>query len=373
MLALSVIAGLAIGSYLILDHALEKNAGSAFYVNFAGRQRMLSERIASLAAQYHDGDEAARVPLEAAADELAANDEVQTRHCIAAHHDDEISAKLYQLYTEQPDGIDAQVMRYVANVRLLEAIPDWAPGAAAAKAAVVTRIFAAARAPLLNVLDEAVTLQQVESQRLVESGRMIDFRLLWLLLLALAAEALLIFRPMVRTINQSMADVVRLATVDPLSGLINRRGFIERFDIEQARARRYERPLTLLMIDADHFKLINDTYGHEAGDEVLKLLSNTIKSIIRITDIPARMGGEEFSVLMTETDLAGAVVLAERLREAVAAQRLLYEGHLIAFTVSIGVVQVPAEASVIGPALHCADQLLYQAKARGRDCVVSPS
>lgn len=163
-----------------------------------------------------------------------------------------------------------------------------------------------------------------------------------------------------------------LASTDPLTGAINRRKFDELALRELRRVVRYHHPLTCLMLDIDHFKQINDRYGHAAGDEVLKQFYKTMVEVVRSVDIVARIGGEEFVVLLPETAHEPAVQLAERIRLAVEALQLKLEsGEVITLTVSIGVSSWREPMSGVATLLERADGALYRAKGEGRNRVMS--
>lgn len=156
---------------------------------------------------------------------------------------------------------------------------------------------------------------------------------------------------------------------DYLTGIANRRTFFEAAELELERWRRFPRPLSLISIDADFFKNINDTWGHPAGDEVLRNLAQTLSANVREIDVVARLGGEEFAALLPSTDLDDAVRMAERLRSAVASQRVRTGDAELAYTVSIGVASMDAEVSGLDQLLKLADQALYAAKKAGRNRV----
>lgn len=164
-------------------------------------------------------------------------------------------------------------------------------------------------------------------------------------------------------------ELRRLATTDVLTGLVNRRHFFERAEQELARVRRYGEPAALILLDADHFKRINDTWGHGAGDEVLRRLAAVLREVPRITDLAGRLGGEEFGVLLPATDLEAARVLAERLREAMLAQALEIDGETVRFSASFGVTVLHPEDDSFDTALARADAALYAAKFAGRNRV----
>jgi diguanylate cyclase (GGDEF)-like protein len=162
----------------------------------------------------------------------------------------------------------------------------------------------------------------------------------------------------------------RLATTDDLTGLLNRRAFFQRADAARMLALRQRQPIALLMLDIDHFKQINDRFGHATGDEALLKFSTTCSESLREHDILGRMGGEEFALALPGTDQAGAVQSAERLRHAVMETRLLTCGNRYTMTVSIGLVVIDPEED-LPSALARADHALYEAKHAGRNRVAA--
>jgi diguanylate cyclase (GGDEF)-like protein len=165
------------------------------------------------------------------------------------------------------------------------------------------------------------------------------------------------------------AALIQLARHDPLTGTANRRYFFERAEQEFMRSRRYHAPLSITLIDVDHFKQINDQYGHATGDEVLKLLSQKISALLRENDLLARIGGEEFAILMPSTGLAGAALMAERLRLAIAEEASPVAGLMLHLRFSAGVTQLKAQDQSIEDCLRRADEAMYKAKQAGRDRV----
>ncbi|GAB3260924.1 sensor domain-containing diguanylate cyclase [Chitinimonas naiadis] len=161
------------------------------------------------------------------------------------------------------------------------------------------------------------------------------------------------------------------ATVDPLTGIANRGYFMERAEQEWFRARRYDHRLCLLLLDIDHFKLVNDSYGHDAGDQVLRAFTDRLQTQLRETDVFGRIGGEEFAVLLLENDDALLREVAERLRNSLAATPiLLADGSPLFVTVSIGSSHCRPEEMTLEVLLKQADQALYIAKRAGRNQVV---
>jgi diguanylate cyclase (GGDEF)-like protein len=162
----------------------------------------------------------------------------------------------------------------------------------------------------------------------------------------------------------------RLATIDSMTGLYNRRHFLDQADAEWSRFQRHQRPLSMLMIDIDHFKQVNDRYGHAVGDETLIAVAQACAGGKRQSDIVGRLGGEEFAILLPETELAQAAIVADRLRAAIAGQ--VVTAHKVQFkvTASIAIAAASVSMSGIDALMRAADQALYQAKAKGRNCVV---
>lgn len=160
-----------------------------------------------------------------------------------------------------------------------------------------------------------------------------------------------------------------IAQIDHLTGALTRRGFVEQAEREIARSRRYGRPSALMMLDLDHFKSVNDTYGHAAGDQVLLQVTEIARVALRPSDIFGRLGGEEFGILLPETSGDEAMVVAERLRTAIAGYAFrLPNGESLNVTASFGVATLEPAHSSFPVWLESADAMLYAAKSAGRNC-----
>jgi diguanylate cyclase (GGDEF)-like protein len=168
--------------------------------------------------------------------------------------------------------------------------------------------------------------------------------------------------------SQSEIVLKRLATTDPLTGALNRRHFMELMSREQRRAERYNAVFSMLMVDIDHFKRVNDTYGHQTGDQAIQAMADACQKALRPTDLLARYGGEEFIITLVHTDQAGAAKVAERLRESVSEIELPTEQGVLKFTISVG-VSTFFKRSLLEEIIGRADQALYQAKTSGRNRV----
>jgi two-component system cell cycle response regulator len=169
--------------------------------------------------------------------------------------------------------------------------------------------------------------------------------------------------------NAYHEEIYRLTTIDGLTQVYNKRYFIETLEREIGRAHRYRRELSLIMFDIDHFKKINDTYGHLAGDHVLKQLASVIKARIRREDIMSRYGGEEFAIILPEIDNYNAVQFAEKIRGIVENAVFRFEDTDIPVTISIGCASMTSELQEPHEFVRVADGHLYNAKSQGRNRV----
>jgi diguanylate cyclase (GGDEF)-like protein len=171
-------------------------------------------------------------------------------------------------------------------------------------------------------------------------------------------------------VEQARQEAEDISRLDPLTNLYNRRHFLSLADLEFERNRRYHRCMAIIMMDIDHFKRINDTHGHCVGDIVLLSVSNNIRNTLRSSDIPCRYGGEEFAILLPETQLSDAVGIGRRLREVIETTVVEAGKNRILVTVSVGIAAISeGDQGRIEVWINRADQALYEAKQTGRNCV----
>lgn len=170
-------------------------------------------------------------------------------------------------------------------------------------------------------------------------------------------------------IQAANAQLQLLSSTDRLTGLYNRGHWEGSLKAAYARHQRYGNALSLVMLDIDHFKRVNDTYGHQAGDQVIVQVAALLHEHVRESDVAGRYGGEEFGVVLSDTDQAGARIFAERLRQAVEALLVQYNGQDIRFTISLGVADLSTPANDHAELIARADQALYTSKKTGRNRV----
>jgi diguanylate cyclase (GGDEF)-like protein len=164
-----------------------------------------------------------------------------------------------------------------------------------------------------------------------------------------------------------MAEVEEASNRDGLTQLFNRRFVEETLAKEFARAKRYGHTLAVILTDIDHFKAVNDNYGHLTGDEVLRVVSRRLEGCLRETDILGRYGGEEFLIVLPETDVAGAQILAERLRSTMEAEPVEHDGETLSITISLGLTEISTNSASYETLISEADSALYHSKAAGRN------
>jgi diguanylate cyclase (GGDEF)-like protein len=171
-------------------------------------------------------------------------------------------------------------------------------------------------------------------------------------------------------LESANAQLTELSQTDRLTGLLNRGHWQQLFDIAYARYQRHRHPTSVVIFDIDHFKKVNDTYGHQAGDEVIRMCAKALKATARDIDIAGRYGGEEFVVLLENTKAEGAYVFAERLRKLIERLEVNVDSVTIKFTISMGIAELSPEIESADAWLKKADEALYQAKEGGRNQVV---
>ncbi|MCP4491033.1 MAG: GGDEF domain-containing protein [Gammaproteobacteria bacterium] len=174
----------------------------------------------------------------------------------------------------------------------------------------------------------------------------------------------------IKKLHHQIADLSELVLTDALTGLYNFRHFTCVLQAEMDRSKRSGIPTTLVMIDLDHFKQINDSYGHEVGNTVLKEVASTLESEVRATDVVCRYGGEEFAIIFAETRLNLAVKVADRIRETIAFTPIVCDGSEIDVTVSMGAsVYLKSSTLSLEDFVDSVDKYLYEAKTSGRNCI----
>lgn len=288
-----------------------------------------------------------------------------------------ISERLSEIYLGSRFDLHTRVARFLAEGRVC-ANEDIKYGQPVALCELVLeRLDAGLTTELSTGFDVALEGYRSETIRKIENYHMIQVYGTVVILAVLLLEALLIFSPLIAKIKKYHRLLLKQALEDPLTKLRNRRAFTSSAEAELAQARRVQTPVSVVLMDLDKFKSVNDTYGHDVGDAVLKHFARMLKKHLRKGDIIGRIGGEEFAVvLVRSTDAEEAYTVLDRMRRLVADTPCPYKdknGKLasLSYSVSVGVTSLVPENERIEDILTKSDELLYQCKENGRNQVIA--
>jgi len=374
LVAFALIAAVATISHLIVHNIVNRQELTARIVNVSGRQRMLSQRSAMLALELAEAkDSEAQKNLAQTLNGTLTLMETSHRFLNNGDPDQDvsfsISPEIAQIYTQPPFDLNKRVNDYISLLNRYAALsPD-----DRMQSPLLREILVSAHSDILDPLDAAVRQYQTDSETAIRSLRHMQQALLGVMYLTLIAEGVLIFLPLFRLLEKSQKALQESARTDPLTGCLNRRYLVERAETEFKRAVRNGTPITVLMIDIDHFKKVNDTYGHACGDEAIRALVKQIVGRCRGSDILGRLGGEEFALVLPETGMADAAQIAESLRTILESTPLEAANSTFGITISIGLATARAGDPVkdFFKTLEYADEALYRAKDQGRNRVIA--
>lgn len=364
VIALSIVAMLSLLAHLAMGVTLRSNENSAEIINESGRQRMLSQQIALFSFQHLAGDDAARASLSAAVDRFETSHSRLVAMADHRHFTDSTNTRLDDTYYGS-SRVDELSTAYVAAARQIAA---WEAGQPAPTDSV--QVVAQSRDPLLRGLDQIVLIHQQHAESRTRLLETVQWLILGVVLITLLFEAIFIFRPMAEKLGAYVRQLLKLADRDPLTGLYNRRALSELASAQIDFARRHGGKIAVLALDIDHFKNVNDTFGHATGDVVLAAVARQLRGLAREHDVVGRIGGEEFIMVLPETSTHEAGKAADRIREAIAQEPCDASGTQLPITVSIGIAAVNLNAEpAFETAVRAADRMLYKAKSAGRNCV----
>ena len=374
VLALSLIAALAIGGFLILEATVKSHRASASIISVSARQGTLIEEVehAAQALVLRPGSSDRAANRGQLFQSARAIERAHAQLTDPAHRLGEplrTSAGIRALYFGPPIDLDRRLRAYLDQAFRLSAAPDHELGPSDPS----FRYIMAATDGLLIAVERLVDLLDKEAKANVARIRMLEAGLLAATLLILGLEAFCIFRPIVRRVRddgrrliESQERLVELAHYDPLTGLANRTLFRLRLEMALSQARRDGTLVAILQFDLDHFKDVNDTLGHDAGDQLLCATGRRLLELLRGTDTAARVGGDEFAIILTGVnapDQVGGV--ASKIIEAVG-RPVTYQNQELHIGACIGITFYPTDAQSPGQLLANADLALYRAKSSGR-------
>lgn len=364
--ALALIACVTIISHYKISALIGTNEGFSELINVAGRQRMLSQRILSLGFQYTQSPKLnlKNDIIDSLALLLKSNNLLKEPFLKIPQKPSFYEMSMHELYFVGPSSIDSYVKRLEAHVKTLIETNSQAE-----QQKQLNLIAAFVNTKFLSKLDAAVSQYQRESETRIQRLDFIQGILLIIVLVTLVLEAVYIFRPMFNRMIKFIQELNKISLTDELSGLGNRRSFNEAYQNQIERAVRYNQVCTLIIIDIDHFKQINDKFGHSCGDKVIKSMGKQLTQALRNVDRCFRIGGEEFALLLPLVSLEESNQILERLREKISHIKIKSDGgELISFTASIGISEINKHNHT--RVFEQADIALYKAKEGGRNKVV---
>ena len=367
VLALIIIAMMSFCIHLVLGELVKEHNNAA--VIMSARQGKLSHKIALYASEYAETqDKVIREQLEDSIELMKGAHEALTSGNKALDIASKPTGELERIYFSLPYALDDKVKTFVSHAENLITLP---PNQVNKDNEDYKYLIESSRGPLATALEAAIMAYEAESE--TRTGKLQSYQkmALYVIFATLIAEAILIFRPLVSRVRRYAERLRHMAMTDVLTGVDNSRSFMRKSMKELKSARRHKTPLSVAILDLDHFKKVNDEYGHLVGDEVLKAFTQFVLRTMRIEDEFARIGGEEFALLLPHTDLQGAQVIADRVRHIIEISPFHTEsGKSVKVTVSIGVAEVDPESADFEIAMDAADKALYKAKQEGRNKVV---
>ena len=364
--SLLAIACLSLIVHSVLDRVIEQGSQTGLIVNLSGQQRMLSQRATMFTLEYlNSGSSSAKAFAQRASQKMRANHESLLE--FHRRRGREMSEAMSAMYFDEPLNIDLQVRTFIDEIdRMLHREGDVNSKPYTLSDFMFSRM---AKQELLEGLDAVVRQYEDESTARVHELRQVQRIVLIIIILTILVEALFIFRPMVAKVSDLAGRLQYEANFDALSGLLNRRAHDLLADRVFKLAKRHHQNLSVAIGDIDFFKNVNDNFGHSEGDRVIALAATILRENCRETDVIARIGGEEFSIILPNTPMADAKVVAEKLRQAFAASSEKRTHAPADLTMSFGISGMHAGDDAMETILARADRALYAAKAAGRNCV----
>lgn len=371
VISLSIIAGLSIVVHFMFERIIAEQSDTAIVVNISGQQGMLSQQASLFTLEYlNSGSAEFKTEAAKTLNTMQKNHQYLLQEHFRSLQDNQpspLSESMQNLYFELPHQLDKNVKDFsqLINLSLNMAIS----GNNEDPEAQNRHFWQLAKKPLLASLNTVLKQYESESLSKVNELRGAQQFVFSIIIFTILVEALFIFRPMVSKVKRLAERLQQEASFDQLSGLFNRRAFAILAKKAVAHSIRYKDPLSLLTFDIDHFKSVKDSYGHDVGDTVIQHIGDIIKNSVRESDTVARFGGEEFVVLLPQTDEADAMLLAEKVRQKIENTPLELPKLIIEMTASCGISQFAASELAMDAMLKRSDKALYQAKKQGRNRV----
>jgi len=371
LLCFAGIAALEITAFVIKERIIGRYEEVARFERLGDAQRTQSLRTALLITEYVENeDPSVRLAKRKAIEDAVA--EMRRLHGLMTEGDPENgypvpdSETVDQIIFGVPIELDKNLRLFLSGVEEMVDRP-WSDDLA--RLPYMTDIRSAASGSLATGLNRLNEVMREAGEEQVNDLKVALVATSAVMVLIIGGLMVFVVVPMIGRMGQQTEDLIELARTDPLTGCHNRRSFLREADAEFARFKRYRNPFAVIMIDLDHFKKVNDTFGHAAGDEVIRTLARVCLEQTRLSDVLGRVGGEEFAILVPEINIDSVMLVAEKLRSALEQASVEYNGQQIDFTASLGVTVADEDDEDFLTVLTRADEALYAAKDHGRDRV----
>lgn len=374
VLAFLVIASLTLLSHNIITRLTERQIEGKEISYHLGQQIALVREISHYASSYYqNSEEFDSYLLQRAAEKLHESDKIVANYLDSKEYSNEPKEILRKIFREEPFMLDDKFKKYYTLVDEYAAYSPQSQTLDRKDSLKELKRYSEETFPKL--LDMALTDYQTAQIAEMQATHRIENYAATTIIIVIILEAFFVFRPLVKRVDKYHRAILRLALEDHLTKLNNRRAFTRDLTFYRNVAARYKHKYVVALCDLDKFKSINDTYGHDVGDLVLCHFAKILKKSVRPSDIVARLGGEEFAIVLTNTGPESAVQVLERVRENTEKYTCPYgpadDIKHLPFTVSIGYVQgVHDDIESIEQTLKLADEALYSAKEKGRNRVI---
>lgn len=372
VVSLTVIAVLSMFVHVTLDKIITEQSQSAYLINVSGQQRMLSQRIALYTFEFISKEtQSAKNKAQAALDKLLENHQYLLKEHwsnIDKGQPSHFSDAMQRLYFFAPHHVDKKVTEY-ANL-INQALDTSRPISITQTTLPELTFLPLAKDKILDSLNAVVSQYELESAQKIRELRGTQKLVLIIIILTIFVEAVFIIGPLLVQSDRFSRNLEEDANHDYLTNLLNRRSFNLLATQSVAMSKRYQSSLSVISFDIDHFKSINDQYGHDVGDHVIRQVANTIQANSRESDSVFRFGGEEFLILLPNTSIIEAKTLADKIIKKIADSPVFCEKLILEITASAGVAEWEKNESDLNGALKRADKILYQAKESGRNRVL---
>ncbi|MEP0354578.1 diguanylate cyclase [Paraglaciecola sp.] len=363
IVSLTFIAGLSLFVHFTLDEIISEQSHSAKVINISGQQRMLSQRVTLFTTEYiNQGNEYAKNEALAALNKMQNNHKMLLKeHFLAVESNtpSPLSDDMYALYFLAPHQIDKNIAELKTLITQI-----------LSKQSTDISFLPRLKNQMLHSFDTVVKQYEQESINKINELRHTQQLILVVIILTVLIEGLFILGPLLLKSDSYSKGLLKAAHFDYLTELHNRRSFSVIAKQAVATSQRYQSSLSVVSIDIDHFKSINDQFGHDAGDQVIRSVADSISNNIRSSDFAFRFGGEEFLILLPQTNILDAQKLAKKVHRNITNTPVNLETRDVDITISAGVAELNIGESDLEATLKRADEALYKAKNNGRNQVV---